>query len=64
MDYKEIRKHHIKPFLKHLLEDWLDRFFFIVLLIFLINTAFIEFNKMSTGNEIQKMFSIVSDIAV
>ena len=64
MDYKEIRKQHIKPVLKHLLDNWLDIFFVIVLLIFLINTAFIEFNKMSTGNEIQKMFSTVSAIAV
>ena len=56
MDYKEIRKRHIKPVLKHLLEDWLDRFFFIVLLIFLIITAFIGFNKMITATELQRVF--------
>lgn len=56
MDYKEIRKQHIKPVLKHLLEDWLDRFFFIVLLIFLIITAFIGFNKMITATELQRVF--------
>ena len=54
MDYKEIKKHHIKPFLKHLLEDWLDRFFFIVLLIFLLIITFVGFNKMITATEIQK----------
>ena len=54
MDYKEIRKQHIKPVLKLLLDNWLDRFFVIVLLIFLIITAFVGFNKMITTTEIQK----------
>ena len=54
MDYKEIRKQHIKPVLKHLLDNWLDIFFVIVLLIFLIITAFVGFNKMITATEIQK----------
>ena len=54
MDYKEIRKQHIKPVLKHLLENWLDIFFVIVLLIFLLIITFVGFNKMITATEIQK----------
>ena len=54
MDYKEIRKQHIKPVLKHLLDNWLDRFFVIVLLIFLLIITFVGFNKMITATEIQK----------
>ena len=64
MDYKEIRKQHIKPVLKHLLDNWLDIFFVIVLLIFLLIITFVGFNKMITATEIQKMFSTVSAIAV
>lgn len=43
MDYKEIRKQHIKPVLKYLLDDWLDTFFIIefVLLIFHLTIAFV-----------------------
>lgn len=54
MDYKEIRKQHIKPVLKLLLDNWLDRFFVIVLLIFLLIITFVGFNKMITATEIQK----------
>ena len=54
MDYKEIRKQHIKPVLKHLLDNWLDRFFFLIVLIFLLIITFVGFNKMITATEIQK----------
>ena len=54
MDYKEIRKQHIKPVLKQLLDNRLDIFFFIVLLIFLLIITFVGFNKMITATEIQK----------
>lgn len=54
MDYKEIRKRHIKPVLKLLLDNWLDIFFVIVLLIFLLIITFARFNKMITATEIQK----------
>ena len=54
MDYKEIRKRHIKPVLKFLLDNWLDIFFVIVLLIFLLIITFVGFNKMITATEIQK----------
>ena len=54
MDYKEIRKQHIKPVLKLLLDNWLDIFFVIVLLIFLLIITFVGFNKMITATEIQK----------
>ena len=54
MDYKEIRKRHIKPVLKLLLDNWLDIFFVIVLLIFLLIITFVGFNKMITATEIQK----------
>ena len=54
MDYKEIRKQHIKPVLKLLLDNWLDIFFVIVLLIFSLIIAFVGFNKMITATEIQK----------
>ena len=58
MDYKEIRKQHIKPvlklLLKLLLDNWLDIFFVIVLLIFLLIITFVGFNKMITATEIQK----------
>lgn len=54
MDYKEIRKQHIKPVLKQLLDNWLDIFFVIVLLIFLLIITFVGFNKMITATEIQK----------
>ena len=64
MDYKEIRKQHLKSVLKQLLDNRLDIFFFIVLLIFLLITAFVGFNKMSTGTEIQKMFSSVVLIVI
>ena len=59
MDYKEIRKHHLKSVLKHLLADWLKIFSSFVLLISLLIIAFVGFNKMSIGTEIQKMFSSV-----
>ena len=54
MDYKEIRKQHIKHVLKLLLDNWLDIFFVIVLLIFLLIITFAGFNKMITATEIQK----------
>ena len=54
MDYKEIRKHHLKSVLKHLLADWLKIFSSSVLLISLLIIAFVGFNKMSIGTEIQK----------
>ena len=54
MDYKEIRKRHIKPVLKLLLDNWLDIFLVIVLLIFLLIITFAGFNKMITATEIQK----------
>ena len=54
MDYKEIRKQPIKPVLKLLLDNWLDIFFVIVLLIFLLIITFVGFNKMITATEIQK----------
>lgn len=54
MDYKETRKQHIKPVLKLLIENWLDIFFVIVLLIFLLIITFVGFNKMITATEIQK----------
>ena len=64
MDYKEIRKQHIKPVLKHLLEDWLDRFFFLTVLIFLLTTATIGFNKIRTGTEIQQLLSIAGIVTI
>ena len=64
MDYKEIRKQHIKPVLKHLLEDWLDRFFFLIVLIFLLTTATIAFNKIRTGTEIQQLLSIAGLVTI
>ena len=64
MDYKEIRKQHIKPVLKHLLADWLKIFSSFVLLISLLIIAFVGFNKMSIGTEIQKMFSSVVLIVI
>ena len=54
MDYKEIRKQHLKSVLKQLLDNRLDIFFFIVLLIFLLIITFVGFNKMITATEIQK----------
>ena len=54
MDYKEIRKHHLKSVLKHLLADWLKIFSSFVLLISLLIIAFVGFNKMITATEIQK----------
>ena len=54
MDYKEIRKRHIKPVLKLLLDNRLDILFVIVLLIFLLIITFVGFNKMITATEIQK----------
>ena len=54
MDYKEIRKQHIKPVLKLLLDNWLDIFFVIVLLIFLLIITFVGLNKMIAASEIQK----------
>ena len=54
MDYKEIRKQHLKSVLKQLLDNRLDIFFFIVLLIFLLIITFLGFNKMITATEIQK----------
>ena len=59
MDYKEIRKQHLKSVLKQLLADWLKIFSSFVLLISLLIIAFVGFNKMSIGTEIQKMFSSV-----
>ena len=59
MDYKEIRKQHIKPVLKLLLDNWLDIFFVIVLLIFLLIITFVGFNKMITATEIQNIFLTV-----
>lgn len=64
MDYKEIRRRHIKPVLKHLLDDWLDRFFFLTVLIFLLTTATIGFNKIRTGTEIQQLITTVGLIAI
>ena len=64
MDYKEIRKQHIKPVLKLLLDNWLDIFFVIVLLIFLLIITFVGFNKMITATEIQKMFLTVDLIVI
>ena len=64
MDYKEIRKQHIKPVLKQLLDNWLDIFFVIVLLIFFLIIAFVGFNKMITATEIEKMFSSVVLIVI
>ena len=64
MDYKEIRKRHIKPVLKHLLDDWLDRFFFLTVLIFLLTTATIAFNKIRTGTEIQQLLSIAGLVTI
>ena len=64
MDYKEIRKRHIKPVLKHLLDDWLDRFFFLTVLIFLLTTATIGFNKIRTGTEIQQLLSIAGLVTI
>ena len=54
MDYKEIRKQHLKSVLKQLLDNRLDIFFFIVLLIFLLIITFVGFNKMINATEIQK----------
>ena len=64
MDYKEITKHHIKPVLKHLIENWLDIFFVIVLLIFLLIITFVGFNKMLTATEIQKRILTVGLTAI
>ena len=64
MDYKEIRKQHIKPALKHLLEDWLDRFFFLIVLIFLLITATFAFSKIRTGTEIQQLLSIAGLVTI
>ena len=64
MDYKEIRKQHIKPTIKHLLDDWLDRFFFLTVLIFLLTTATIGFNKIRTGTEIQQLLSIAGIVTI
>lgn len=64
MDYKEIRKQHIKPVLKHLLEDWLDRFFFLIVLIFLLITATVGFSKIRTGTEMQQLLYTISLTAI
>ena len=64
MDYKEIRKQHKKPVLKHLIENWLDIFFVIVLLIFLLIITFVGFNKMLTATEIQKRVLTVGLTAI
>ena len=64
MDYKEIRKHHLKSVLKHLLADWLKIFSSSVLLISLLIIAFVGFNKMSIGTEIQKRVLTVGLTAI
>ena len=64
MDYKEIRKQHIKPIIKHLLDDWLDRFFFLTVLIFLLTTATIGFTKIRTGTEMQQLLSIAGLVTI
>ena len=57
-------KQHLKSVLKHLLADWLKIFSSFVLLISLLIIAFVGFNKMSIGTEIQKMFSSVVLIVI
>lgn len=64
MDYKEIRKQHIKPTLKHLLDDWLDRFFFLIVLIFLLIITFVGFTKIRTGTEMQQLLSIAGLVII
>ena len=64
MDYKEIRKQYIKPALKHLLEDWLDRFSVIMMLIFLLTIATVGFTKICVATEVQRILYSVSLVAV
>ena len=64
MDYKEIRKQHLKSVLKQLLDNRLDIFFFIVLLIFLLITATVGFTKIRTGTEMQQLLSIAGLVII
>ena len=64
MDYKEIRKQYIKPTLKHLLDDWLDRFSLVMVLIFLLTISTVGFTKICSATELQRILYSVSLVAV